>query len=141
MKAEEPNYTNYISYHAPATTPGRAKLVAFFIMFASSITAAHEKDKFETRCGWFANPSPNNATLTDRDGEWDVSVQGEYEAQGEWPEFPKSQWIYSGNADYGSGCACMNVRTDSDTHRVIEIKSSAAKPLSLCRRDKAIKKK
>jgi hypothetical protein len=43
----------------------------------------------ETRCGWFSNPTPNNASLTDRNGEWTIAIQGEFEAKGDWPEFKK----------------------------------------------------
>ncbi|MCK6762262.1 DUF4087 domain-containing protein [Enterobacter bugandensis] len=28
------------------------------------------------RCGWLQNPSPANQWLTDRDGTWDISLQG-----------------------------------------------------------------
>lgn len=40
------------------------------------LSAAGVAQPLETRCGWFHNPTPNNATLTDRDGEWVVSTQG-----------------------------------------------------------------
>ena len=93
----------------------------------------------QTRCGWFSNPSPNNASLTDRDGEWAIAVQGQFEASGDWPEFKKSQWISSGNASYGSGCACMRVVADIQTHRITAVKSSSVKPLLACRRDKRLK--
>jgi hypothetical protein len=133
--------TNPIWHRWTVTASSKAKLAAMLVILATSMTGAYAKDKFETRCGWFDNPSPNNATLTDRDGEWFIAQQGEYEAEGDWPDFPKSQWISSGNGSYGSGCACMNVRTDVETHRIIEIKTGTSKPLSLCRRDKMIKRK
>ncbi|WRT53619.1 DUF4087 domain-containing protein [Enterobacter bugandensis] len=28
------------------------------------------------RCGWLQNPSPANQWLTDREGTWDISLQG-----------------------------------------------------------------
>jgi hypothetical protein len=31
---------------------------------------------FETRCGWFSNPTPANIWLYDRDGDWTIGVQG-----------------------------------------------------------------
>jgi hypothetical protein len=95
--------------------------------------------KLQTRCGWFHNPSPNNASLTDRDGEWAIAIQGQFDAKGDWPEFKKSEWVSSGNASYGHGCACMRVVADPDTHRITSIASSTVKPLATCRRDKALK--
>lgn len=93
----------------------------------------------QTRCGWFSNPSPNNASLTDRDGEWSIAIQGEFEARGDWPEFKKSAWISSGNASYGKGCTCMRVVVDKQAHKIVSIESSSTKPLSACRRDKSLK--
>ncbi len=37
---------------------------------------AHAAAKVERRCGWFENPTPANATLTDRDGTWEIASQG-----------------------------------------------------------------
>ncbi|HET7863945.1 MAG TPA: DUF4087 domain-containing protein, partial [Burkholderiaceae bacterium] len=34
------------------------------------------------RCGWFDNPTPGNATLVDRDGEWTIGLQGGHQASG-----------------------------------------------------------
>jgi hypothetical protein len=33
-------------------------------------------EKVETRCGWFSNPTPANASLYDAQREWIISVQG-----------------------------------------------------------------
>jgi hypothetical protein len=30
---------------------------------------------FETRCGWFSNPTPANIWFYDRGGEWAIGVQ------------------------------------------------------------------
>lgn len=94
----------------------------------------------QTRCGWFDNPTPNNVSLTDRDGEWAIAVQGKFEAEGDWPKFRQSQWISSGNASYGRGCACMRVVTDPETRRITSILSATARPLAACRRDKSLKR-
>jgi Protein of unknown function (DUF4087) len=48
--------------------------------------------QLETRCGWFSNPTPANASLFDRDGEWIIGVQGGYQAEGDWPDFEPGQW-------------------------------------------------
>ncbi|MDQ3797990.1 MAG: DUF4087 domain-containing protein [Acidobacteriota bacterium] len=94
--------------------------------------------KFENRCGWFENPTPGNVWLTDRDGEWIIGVQGGHQAEGEHPEFADDQWVKT-NINYGYGCACLKVKVDYKTHRVLEIASATAKPLSACRNDPALK--
>ena len=95
--------------------------------------------KSETRCGWFSNPTPGNAWLYDRDGEWTIGVQMGYQAEGDWPDFSPKQWIET-NVHYGYGCACLKVRVDRETKRVIKIESARARPLSVCRRDRALRK-
>jgi len=94
---------------------------------------------FETRCGWFSNPTPANASLHDRDDEWIISAQGGYQAEGKWPSFKPGQWVET-NGHYGHGCACLRVRVNRETYRVIEIKSARARPLSACRRDRSLRK-
>jgi len=93
----------------------------------------------ETRCGWFSNPTPANASLHDRDDEWIIGVQGGHQAEGDWPEFAPKQWVET-NVHYGYGCACLSVEVDRESGRVLEIKSARARPLSACRRDKALKR-
>ena len=97
-----------------------------------------EPQRFETRCGWFVNPTPANAWLEDRDGEWIIGVQGGYQAEGDWPSFKPRQWVET-NVHYGYGCACMRVRVDRESRRVLEIKSAYARSLSACRRDRKLK--
>ena len=94
--------------------------------------------KFENRCGWFSNPTPANAWLEDRDGEWIIGIQGGHQAEGDYPEFDDDKWIKT-NVNYGYGCACMKVKVDYKSHRVLEIASATAKPLSACREDPALK--
>ncbi len=96
---------------------------------------------FETRCGWFSNPTPANIWLYDRDGEWTIGVQGGYQVEEEWdwPKFKPRQWVET-NGNYGYGCACLQLRVDKETGRVLEIKSARARPLSACQRDRALKK-
>ena len=93
----------------------------------------------ETRCGWFSNPTPANASLHDRDDEWIIGVQGGYQAEGDWPEFGPKQWVET-NVHYGYGCACLRLRVNREEHQVIEIKSARARPLSACRRDPKLKR-
>ena len=93
----------------------------------------------ETRCGWFDNPTPGNASLHDREDEWIIGVQGGHQADGDWPEFGPKQWVET-NVHYGYGCACMSVEVDRESHHVTKILSARARPLSACRRDKALKR-
>ncbi|MBU0748202.1 MAG: DUF4087 domain-containing protein [Gammaproteobacteria bacterium] len=101
--------------------------------------AAGVAPTLENRCGWFHNPTPNNATLTDRDGEWVVSTQGGDSAEGDWPVFTDAQWKKT-NGHYGYGCACMKVVVDRGDQRVLRIASATAKPLKACREDRALPK-
>lgn len=93
----------------------------------------------ETRCGWFSNPTPANASLHDREDEWVIGVQGGQQADGDWPSFSPKQWVNT-NGHYGYGCACMSVEVDRESGRVTQINNARARPLSACRRDKALKR-
>jgi len=96
-------------------------------------------EKSERRCGWFSNPTPSNASLYDREGEWIISVQGGYQADGDWPDFGPKQWIET-NVHYGYGCACLQLQVNRSTRRVIAIESAKARPLSACRNDRKLKR-
>ncbi len=96
-------------------------------------------EQVETRCGWFSNPTPANASLYDQDGEWIIGAQGGYQAEGDWPDFGLRQWVET-NVHYGYGCACLRLRVNRKTHEVIKIESSRARPLAVCRQDRALKK-
>jgi Protein of unknown function (DUF4087) len=98
-------------------------------------------EHFETRCGWFSNPTPANVWLYDREGEWIIGAQGGYQVEGdwEWPAFKRRQWLLT-NGNYGYGCACLRLRVDRETHRVLAIDSSRARPLAACRKDPLLKK-
>lgn len=116
-------------------------LIIFVIFF--SVGKFNESEsavsEFETRCGWFYNPTPANAWLIDRDGEWTIAVQGGYQAEGDWPpDFKPKQWVKT-NGEHGYGCACFRVKVNRKTHDVIEIKSAYARPLSACRKDRSLK--
>ena len=93
------------------------------------------------RCGWLDNPSPGNASLYDKDGEWTIAVQGGHQANGDWPpDFKPGQWISRGAGDYGYGCVCLTVDVDMQEKNVRNILSGKARPLSVCRSDPAIAK-
>src|SRR5215475_12586654 len=99
-------------------------------------------DQFETRCGWFSNPTPANIWLYDRNGEWTIGAQGGYQVEGDWdwPDFKPRQWVKTNAGDYGYGCACLRLRVDRKTHRVLEIKNARPRPLAACRQDQILKK-
>lgn len=121
-------------------------LIALFLLLAIVFVHSHPRtsdaatlEKSEMRCGWFSNPTPANASLYDRDREWTIGVQGGYQAEGDWPDFSGKEWVET-NVHYGYGCACLRVRVDRATERVINIESSRVRPLSVCRRDRALRK-
>ena len=96
------------------------------------------QSRVELRCGWFSNPTPANAWLIDRDGEWTIGIQGGYQAEGDWPDTGK--WVET-NVHYGYGCTCVRAIFDRKEKKVIKVVSSYGKTLSACRKDPALKKK
>ncbi|MBC7932861.1 MAG: DUF4087 domain-containing protein [Rubrivivax sp.] len=114
---------------------------AAFVGGRSELSVEPEVTGFETRCGWFVNPTPANIWFYDRHGEWTIGVQGGYQVEGDWhwPEFKPRQWVQE-NGNYGYGCACLRMRVNKETHEVVEIKSASARTLATCRRDRALKK-
>ena len=124
-------------------------LVVCYLLLAAVIVAYGQSrpaggaavKQFETRCGWFSNPTPANVWLYDREAEWTIGVQGGYQVEGDWdwPSFKDAQWVET-NGHYGYGCACMQLRVNRRTHEVLEIKSVRARPLAACRKDPTLKK-
>jgi hypothetical protein len=112
--------------------------ICLLLSLPNQTVATTNSPTFETRCGWFSNPTPANASLYDREDEWIISVQGGHQADGDWPEFGKGQWVET-NGHHGYGCACMQVTTNRD-HYVTKILSATAKPLSACRKDATLKR-
>jgi len=105
---------------------------------SSETTIVEAQTRVELRCGWFSNPTPANAWLIDRDGEWTIGIQGGYQADGNWPDTGK--WVKT-NVHYGYGCTCVKATVDRKEMRVIKIVSSYGKSLAACRKDPALKKK
>ena len=112
--------------------------VLVMVAIGMSPFAAAAPDVPRKRCGWFQNPTPSNAWLVDRDGEWTIAIQGGHQADGEWPEFAAHQWVPT-NGYYGYGCACLRLVADPESHKVLRILRAAARPLAACRRDPALK--
>jgi Protein of unknown function (DUF4087) len=117
-----------------AAVPGHAS--------APQAAASSSGGVAETRCGWFDNPTPQNASLVDRDGAWTISVQGGHSAAGRWPRFKASQashWVRTNAGSYGYGCACMRVTVDREASTIKRIVSSTPKALAVCRNDASIR--
>jgi glycerophosphoryl diester phosphodiesterase len=121
-------FTDYPAIWKKATQPSKA--------------ANTSRIHFETRCGWFRNPTPANIWLYDRDGEWTIGVQGGYQLSGdwEWPKFKRGQWVITNSGGYGYGCACLQLRVDLERHNVMEIKKAYARPLAECQNDRYLKR-
>lgn len=116
-----------------------AMILRISIAAATLIASASLSSAAETRCGYFVNPTPSNAWLHDKDGEWIIASQGGHLADGDWPSFDgRGQWVET-NGSYGYGCACMSVTVDAAESRVLTIHSAKAKPLSACKKDPALK--
>jgi hypothetical protein len=119
--------------------PALPRLAAALITLVSVMCLA--SPDAAVRCGWFDNPTPGNAWLYDRDGEWTIGIQGGHQSEGRWPRFKSSQWVRTGTGSHGHGCACLKVQADNDAREITRIVSSQARPLSACRRDAALEGK
>ena len=88
------------------------------------------------RCGWFDNPTPGNFWLVDRDGSWEVGVQGGYQAKGldRIPDFG-THWQITNAGSHGYGCACLRAKVDVPHGRVLTIEHLSVLSLRQCRRD------
>ncbi len=128
----------YLSHYAPRKMTLFLMLLILELGIGNSFALESTQD-ISLRCGWFDNPSPSNAWLNDKDGEWTVSIQGGHQAKGKWPSFNRSQWVKTGTGSYGYGCTCMKVRANAESQEIKQIISATVKPLSVCRQDKALK--
>jgi len=117
-------------------------VMTVFVNGHPGLPAESEATQFETRCGWLSNPTPANISLYDRDGEWIIGVQGGYQVEGDWdwPAFKPRQWVVTNAGSYGYGCACLQVRVNKETEKVLEIKSSRARTLAVCRQERSLKR-
>lgn len=111
------------------------------LLLAAPVAEAQRGAAVERRCGWLANPTPGNYWLNDRHGEWTLSEQGGYRARGmdRMPDMSTRGWVRT-NGNYGYGCACMNVRVNARTRRVVELRSATPVPLAQCHRDRALQR-
>jgi hypothetical protein len=113
--------------------------ISLFVTVKVNAQLISKDTQFETRCGWYSNPTPSNHSFYDKEGEWLVGVQGGYQAKSVDMPFKKRQWVMV-TGGYGYGCACLRLKVDKQTSYVLEVKSSYAKPLAACRTDKALRR-
>ncbi len=115
-------------------------------VLSAAATAGEVRDRGssvspEQRCGWFENPTPNNAWLIDRDRTWLIASQSAEapEIEGEWPSgFGKDQWVRSNVGSYGYGCVCMDVVSDPASGWITRIVDSQAQALAVCLEDRSL---
>ncbi len=118
--------------HLPASI-----VLALAALAACGAAHATPAARAPTRCGWFDNPTPGNAWLTDRRARWLVGMQGGPQAAGDWPDFPDRQWVPT-NGHYGYGCACLQVLDDARSHQIRRILHAWVRPLAACEQDPAL---
>lgn len=103
-------------------------------------TIANGSTPWETRCGWFSNPTPGNISLYDADREWIIGVQGGHQVATDWawPNFASDQWMVTNAGSYGYGCACLDVRANPATGTIEDIRNGRAQTLAICQQDPAL---
>ena len=92
----------------------------------------------QTRCGWFENPTPANAWLTDRDDSWILSIQGVGPVPGYNEvalDFSENEWIRT-NVNYGFGCACFT--GEFSESEALFVSGGRVLPLKQCFEDPAL---
>src|SRR5678815_3794432 len=97
----------------------RLLILSFLSLTASFV---YSQQRVETRCGWFENPTPANAWLVDKNGEWTIGIQGGYQADGDWPNIPERQWVATNNTCllYTSDAADERSSVDLGGRRIIK---------------------
>lgn len=92
-----------------------------------------------TICGWFVNPTPGNFWLTDAEGEWILSFQGQAPPPGfdNIPDMSTGGWVET-NGYYGYGCGCVTGDVDRKSKRFTRIRSAKPRSLEWCRTDKRL---
>lgn len=124
-------------------TGPHAPIGALLIGIATAAAAAGQDA--QTRCGWYAMPTPGNMWLTDRDATWVITSQGQAlgpDAAGldRLPRFDPRQFVETNvpGTGYGHGCACLVVDVDKPGKRITRVYSGRMLPLSRCRRDASL---
>ena len=110
------------------------------IIAASFLLSVMAEARTETRCGWYANPTPANHWLTDADATWYIGVQGGHQAEGNWEfdGFSEDRWVYNypgTQLSYGYGCACLKGDFETSSKNVLTIEAGWFQDLDLCEDD------
>ena len=97
----------------------------------------------EQRCGWLANPTPQDLWLIDKDATWSITSQGEAAGKDaigadRVPDFDDKQYVDQGNG-HGYGCACLSVETSRKDQRIIKVISGKILSLATCKNDKTLR--
>ena len=111
---------------------GRIALAPLVLVLLAAPAAA------EQRCGWLQNPTPGNWTLSDADGDWLLSSQGDgRQAQGMdlIPDITVRDFVVTNPPDHGYACACLSVDVDAQAMRIDRISSFRQLPLRKCDAD------
>lgn len=95
----------------------------------------------ERRCGWLENPTPANWWLRDSRAEWELGIQGGYQAPGmdDMPDMTTRGWVET-NVRYGYGCACITGMFDAAHKQVTQVMRAEPLPLARCRADRSLPK-
>ncbi len=94
----------------------------------------------ETRCGYVVNPTPGNYWLTDGQGDWIMTTQGDDRDPGmdQVPDLSEHDYVKT-NGAYGYACGCIGGAFDVKSMQVVKIDTFKQKVLSACRKDKKLK--
>ena len=110
--------------------------IAILLFSSAAMLAGATAASAEMRCGWVENPTPGNYYLSDRDGRWEISAQGGYEAEGMDKIGDLSAGDYRAtNGNYGYACGCATVKSDADSQRIVVIDAFMQKTLADCEAD------
>lgn len=96
----------------------------------------------ENLCGWVQNPTPGNWWLTDKDGDWIMTAQGQdFEPEGMDLIGDISEHDYvASNGNYGYACGCIKADVDLKSSRITTIHAFRQLPLSKCENDSNLPK-
>jgi hypothetical protein len=94
----------------------------------------------EIRCGYLNNPTPGNNWLTDGEGDWIMTTQGDDRDPGmdAIGDFSAREFVTT-NGAHGYACGCIDGAFDAKAMTVVKIERFRQKPLSACRKDKKLK--
>lgn len=128
-----------VSARGPRSRKALFGVVVFALSGVPGALPASEASAIRTQCGWYANPTPSNHFLFDREGRWVISEQGGFRAQGledmPEPDHGPAFWVHGNTGAYGYGCYCLKVQADRERMEIHRILSSRQQPLEVCQAD------